>query len=177
MAGKFEVYHDKGGKFRFRPKAGNGEIVASGEAYETKAAAKPYSAPPATRKTSKPTADCRDTRRDQDVRSETAAQERATQRLRRSKPPKCRHRAMVAARLGIDPLREAEDARARSPTTTRAVHDHRSRPRTGQRQVRDDLSAPVRRRRGGREYQSDNHEQREKKAGCALRAHDGNSSR
>lgn len=40
MAGKFEVYEDKAGKFRFRLKAGNGEIVASGEAYETKAAAK-----------------------------------------------------------------------------------------------------------------------------------------
>lgn len=40
MAGKFEVYQDKGGKHRFRLKAGNGEIVASGEAYETKAAAK-----------------------------------------------------------------------------------------------------------------------------------------
>lgn len=39
MAGKFEVYEDKGGKFRFRLKAGNGEVVASGEAYETKAAA------------------------------------------------------------------------------------------------------------------------------------------
>ncbi|MCL2464061.1 MAG: DUF1508 domain-containing protein [Micrococcales bacterium] len=39
MAGKFEVYEDKAGKFRFRLKAGNGEIVASGEAYETKASA------------------------------------------------------------------------------------------------------------------------------------------
>ena len=28
MAGKFEVYEDKAGKFRFRLKAGNGEIVA-----------------------------------------------------------------------------------------------------------------------------------------------------
>jgi len=37
MAGKFEVYQDKAGKFRFRLKAGNGEIVASGEAYEGKA--------------------------------------------------------------------------------------------------------------------------------------------
>ena len=36
MAGKFEVYQDKAGKFRFRLKAGNGEIVAVGEAYETK---------------------------------------------------------------------------------------------------------------------------------------------
>jgi len=40
MAGKFEVYEDRAGKFRFRLKAGNGEIVASGESYETKAAAK-----------------------------------------------------------------------------------------------------------------------------------------
>lgn len=39
MAGKFEVYQDKAGKFRFRLKAGNGQIVAVGEAYETKAAA------------------------------------------------------------------------------------------------------------------------------------------
>ncbi len=27
MAGKFEVYEDKSGKFRFRLKAGNGEVV------------------------------------------------------------------------------------------------------------------------------------------------------
>lgn len=40
MAGKFEVYEDKAGKFRFRLKASNGQIVASGEAYETKAAAR-----------------------------------------------------------------------------------------------------------------------------------------
>lgn len=40
MGGKFEVYEDKSGKFRFRLKAGNGEIVASGEAYNTKDAAK-----------------------------------------------------------------------------------------------------------------------------------------
>ena len=37
MAGKFEVYQDKSGKYRFRLKAGNGEIIASGEAYESKA--------------------------------------------------------------------------------------------------------------------------------------------
>lgn len=36
MAGKFEVYKDKAGKFRFRLKAGNGGIVAVGEAYDTK---------------------------------------------------------------------------------------------------------------------------------------------
>jgi len=39
MAGKFEVYEDRAGKFRFRLKASNGQNVASGEAYETKAAA------------------------------------------------------------------------------------------------------------------------------------------
>lgn len=39
MAGKFEVYADKGGKYRWRLKASNGQVVASGEAYETKAAA------------------------------------------------------------------------------------------------------------------------------------------
>jgi uncharacterized protein len=39
MSGKFEVYTDKAGKFRFRLKASNGEVVAVGEAYETKAAA------------------------------------------------------------------------------------------------------------------------------------------
>ena len=36
MAGTFEVYVDKAGKYRFRLKAGNGEVVASGEAYESK---------------------------------------------------------------------------------------------------------------------------------------------
>ena len=40
MAGKFEVYEDRAGKYRFRLKASNGEVVASGEAYETKASAK-----------------------------------------------------------------------------------------------------------------------------------------
>jgi uncharacterized protein YegP (UPF0339 family) len=40
MAGKFEIYADKGGKLRFRLKAGNGEIIAVGEAYESKASAK-----------------------------------------------------------------------------------------------------------------------------------------
>ena len=39
MAGKFEVYTDKAGKFRFRLKASNGQVVATGEAYETKTAA------------------------------------------------------------------------------------------------------------------------------------------
>lgn len=40
MPGTFEVYEDKAGKFRFRLKAANGQIVASGEAYESKASAK-----------------------------------------------------------------------------------------------------------------------------------------
>ncbi len=39
MAGKFEVYKDKAGKFRFRLKASNGQVIATGEAYETKASA------------------------------------------------------------------------------------------------------------------------------------------
>jgi uncharacterized protein YegP (UPF0339 family) len=37
MAGKFEVFKDSQGKYRFRLKAGNGEIIAAGEAYESKA--------------------------------------------------------------------------------------------------------------------------------------------
>ena len=36
---KFEIYADKAGKFRFRLKAKNGQIIAVGEAYETKKAA------------------------------------------------------------------------------------------------------------------------------------------
>ena len=40
MAGKVEVYQDRSGKYRFRLKASNGQVVATGEAYETKAAAK-----------------------------------------------------------------------------------------------------------------------------------------
>ena len=39
MAGTFELYMDKAGKYRFRLKASNGQVVASGEAYESKAAA------------------------------------------------------------------------------------------------------------------------------------------
>jgi len=38
MAGKFEVYKDARGKHRFRLKAGNGQIIAVGEAYESMAA-------------------------------------------------------------------------------------------------------------------------------------------
>ncbi|GAA1348576.1 hypothetical protein GCM10009636_03910 [Arthrobacter koreensis] len=39
MAGKFEVYQDKAGGFRFRLKAGNGEVIASSESYKSKASA------------------------------------------------------------------------------------------------------------------------------------------
>jgi uncharacterized protein YegP (UPF0339 family) len=39
MAGKFELYKDSQGKYRFRLKAGNGEIIAVGEAYESKTSA------------------------------------------------------------------------------------------------------------------------------------------
>lgn len=34
---KFEVYTDKAGEFRFRLKASNGEIIATGEGYKSKA--------------------------------------------------------------------------------------------------------------------------------------------
>ncbi|MGB8384099.1 MAG: DUF1508 domain-containing protein [Dermatophilaceae bacterium] len=40
MAGKFELFQDSASKYRFRLKAGNGEIVATGEAYESRSAAK-----------------------------------------------------------------------------------------------------------------------------------------
>ena len=33
---KFEVYEDKAGEFRFRLKAANGEIIATGESYKKK---------------------------------------------------------------------------------------------------------------------------------------------
>lgn len=39
MAGKFEVYKDKSGEFRFRLKAGNGQNILTGEAYSSKSAA------------------------------------------------------------------------------------------------------------------------------------------
>ncbi|MFG2184445.1 YegP family protein [Nocardia iowensis] len=38
MAAKFEMYKDKAGKYRFRLKATNGEIIAVGEAYESETA-------------------------------------------------------------------------------------------------------------------------------------------
>lgn len=40
MAGKFEVYEDKGGKWRFRLKASNGEVIATSQGYSSKASAK-----------------------------------------------------------------------------------------------------------------------------------------
>lgn len=39
MAGKFELYQDRAGKWRFRLKASNGQVIATGEAYESKRAA------------------------------------------------------------------------------------------------------------------------------------------
>ena len=40
MAGKFEIYRDGKRVYRFRFRAGNGQIVATGGAYPTKADAK-----------------------------------------------------------------------------------------------------------------------------------------
>jgi uncharacterized protein YegP (UPF0339 family) len=39
MAGQFELYPGAGGKFRFRLKASNGQIIAVSEAYNSKASA------------------------------------------------------------------------------------------------------------------------------------------
>lgn len=39
MAAKFELYSDKAGEFRFRLKAGNGEIILSSEGYKKRASA------------------------------------------------------------------------------------------------------------------------------------------
>lgn len=39
MAGKFEIYQDKSGGYRFNLLASNGQVVASGESYETRAGA------------------------------------------------------------------------------------------------------------------------------------------
>jgi len=38
MAARFEVYKDAKGEYRFRLKAANGEIIAVGEGYSSKAA-------------------------------------------------------------------------------------------------------------------------------------------
>ena len=40
MAGKFEIYRDAKGEYRFRFRAYNGQIVATGGSYPTKADAK-----------------------------------------------------------------------------------------------------------------------------------------
>ena len=39
MAGKFELYKDKAGEFRFRLKAGNGQIILASESYKQRASA------------------------------------------------------------------------------------------------------------------------------------------
>lgn len=39
MAGKFELYKDKAGEYRFRLKAGNGEIILASEGYKQKSSA------------------------------------------------------------------------------------------------------------------------------------------
>lgn len=39
MAGTFELYKDAGGKFRFRLKASNGQVIASGQGYASKESA------------------------------------------------------------------------------------------------------------------------------------------
>lgn len=39
MAGKFELYEDKSGGFRFRLKAGNGEVIATSQGYKSKSSA------------------------------------------------------------------------------------------------------------------------------------------
>ncbi len=39
MAGKFELYTDKAGEYRFRLKAGNGEVIATGQGYSSKSGA------------------------------------------------------------------------------------------------------------------------------------------
>ncbi len=39
MAGKFELFEDKSGGFRFNLLASNGQIIASSESYKTRASA------------------------------------------------------------------------------------------------------------------------------------------
>jgi uncharacterized protein YegP (UPF0339 family) len=39
MAGKFEIFKDKRGEYRFHLKASNGEVIATSEGYKTKASA------------------------------------------------------------------------------------------------------------------------------------------
>ena len=40
MAGKFEIYQDKAGEYRFRLKAGNGQNILASEGYKSKASCK-----------------------------------------------------------------------------------------------------------------------------------------
>ena len=40
MAGKFEIYKDKAGEFRFRLKASNGQIILASEGYKAKTSCK-----------------------------------------------------------------------------------------------------------------------------------------
>ncbi len=40
MAAKFQIYKDGRGEYRFRLKASNGEIVATGESYKSKSGVK-----------------------------------------------------------------------------------------------------------------------------------------
>ncbi|MBF6320366.1 YegP family protein [Nocardia cyriacigeorgica] len=40
MAGKFEIFADQAGKYRWRLKAGNGETIAQSQGYESKDGAK-----------------------------------------------------------------------------------------------------------------------------------------
>ncbi|WP_029923942.1 MULTISPECIES: YegP family protein [Nocardia] len=40
MAGKFEIFSDAANKYRWRLKAGNGEVIAQSQAYASKDAAK-----------------------------------------------------------------------------------------------------------------------------------------
>jgi len=40
MPGKFALYKDKGGKFRFRLKAVNGQVILASQGYKTKPLAK-----------------------------------------------------------------------------------------------------------------------------------------
>ena len=39
MAGKFELYKDRAGKYRFRLKASNGQVIAASEGYNRKTSA------------------------------------------------------------------------------------------------------------------------------------------
>jgi len=39
MAGKFELYTDNAGKYRFRLKASNGQVIAASQAYASKKSA------------------------------------------------------------------------------------------------------------------------------------------